>query len=176
KGGQIRARLRFAETLAPALGAVDHAGQEALLEFFAAVPAQSVHEIAQARSRRGAGAGQFLVEDDVVDRREVLTTELLRPGQAEEPRRVERAVPFPLPGPVLVAAARVGGRVLGEPGAQPGAEARLGGRITIVHSRSPPGGRETTRPRPAPGADTRAPGSPRCCRCRRAPGRRSRTR
>ncbi len=72
---QVRAGARLREALAPPLGPVDHAGQESLLEFLAAMLPEADDEIPQARPGRCARAGQFFVDDHVVDRWEFLSAD-----------------------------------------------------------------------------------------------------
>ena len=68
---EVGAGVGFAEALAPTVTAVDQPGQEAVLDRLAAVVADALDEVAEARLRRGAGAGQLLVDDDFVHRRQV---------------------------------------------------------------------------------------------------------
>ncbi len=135
---QVRARAGFGEALAPALGAVDHPGQEALLDLLAAVVSEADDEVAEAGPRRGAGPGQFFVEDDVVDRRQFLAAVLLGPGQPEEPALVQGAVPLAGLGPVLVTGGRKFLGVHGQPLPQALPERRFLGGITKVQDRCPP--------------------------------------
>src|SRR5262249_18235464 len=69
---EVRTGARLRETLAPAFRAADHAGQESLLKFLAAVPAEPDHQVPQTRPGRGACARKLLVEDDVVYRRQLV--------------------------------------------------------------------------------------------------------
>ncbi len=90
RGGQrceIRTRAGLRETLTPPLGAVDHAGQESLLQFLAPVMAKGDDQVPEAGARRSARLRDLLVDDDVVHRGQVLAPVLLRP------RRAEKALP-----------------------------------------------------------------------------------
>ena len=186
---EVGAGVGLAEALAPAVAPADQAGKEAILDGVAAVRADALHEVAEARARRRARGGDLLVEDHVEHGRQVVTAEPRRPAQPEEPGVVERGVPFGLARPVLVVGRRRGqaGVVLGEPGAQAAAELGFGGRVTKVH-RPPPAARaaaraaarrrrrRTTATRATRAAGTRGRCTPTCCRSHRAPGSRSRTR
>ena len=72
----------LAETLAPPVAAVDEAGQEPVLDRLAAVVADALDQVAEARLRRRAGAGQLLVDDHLVHRWELAAAVLRRPGRA----------------------------------------------------------------------------------------------
>ena len=140
-GGQrreVRTGAGLAEALAPSLGAVDHAGQEPAAQLLTAVSGQAGDQVAEAGPGRGAGPRQLFVEDDVVHRRQLLPAVLARPGQPEEAALVQRAMPFALPGPVLVARARKLLGVQRKPRSQPITEGGFVGRITKVQRRSPP--------------------------------------
>src|SRR3954454_23338285 len=76
---QVGPRTRLAEALAPPIGAVYHARQEALSYFLASVVAEGDDQVAEARTRGGARLGDLLVDDDVVDRRQILPAIFLRP-------------------------------------------------------------------------------------------------
>jgi hypothetical protein len=95
-----------------------------LLDVVVAVLEDPLDEIAEARTRRRAGGGELLVEDHVVDARQLVSADVLRPRQAEEAGLVERLVPRGLTAPVVVIGRRRRqSRVVGvEPGPQPGTE------------------------------------------------------
>src|SRR5438093_1170938 len=96
---------------------------------------------------RGARAGELLIEDRLLHRREPGAAVLLRPGGAEKARGVK----LPLPGAhrrqvALPARLR---EVLGEPRAHAGAEGLLGGAVGKIH-RPPPAAILAERRRPSP--------------------------
>src|SRR5215212_6322555 len=126
-------------------------------------------EITQTRPRRRACLRDLLVDDHVIHRRQVLTAVLLRPRGAEEARLVQRDMPFPSFGPVIVPRRGELALLLGQPTAQPLAERGLLLRVTKVQWSTPPASPATPRWRRAPGADTRARGTPMYCRYRRVP-------
>jgi len=99
---EVGSGVGLAEALAPTLATADQPGQEALLDRFAGVRRDPLDEIAEARARWRPGRGEFLVEDDVEDRGQVVPPEPGRPGEPEEARVIERRVPFRLARPVLV--------------------------------------------------------------------------
>ena len=124
--GQIRTGAGLAETLAPSLGAVDDAGQEALPQFVARVPADAVDQIAHTGTRRSGRPGQFFIDDDVVDRWKLLAAVFTGKRQPEEALLVEGLMPLGLAGPVLVTRT---GKFLGvqrKPGSQPFPEGGFG--------------------------------------------------
>ena len=133
--GEVGAGVGLAEALAPALLTADERREEAVLDRVAAVRADALHEVAEARARRRAGRGELVVEDDVEDGRQLVAAVALRPAQAEEAGVVERGVPLGLARPVLVVGGRRGeaGVVLGEPGLEPGPELGFAGRVTVIH-------------------------------------------
>src|ERR1700722_13581680 len=140
-GGQrreVRTGAGLAETLAPSLGAVDHAGQESPAQLRTAVSGQARNQVTQAGPGRGAGPRQLFVEDDVVHRRHLLSAVLTRPGQPEEAALVQRAMPFSLPGPVFVPRAWKFLGVQRKPRSQSITKGGFVGRITKVQRRSPP--------------------------------------
>src|SRR3546814_5161406 len=59
-------------------------------------------QVAEAGAGRGAGRGQLVVEDHVVDAGQALTTDRDGPRHPEEAAVEERLVPGRHPGPVLV--------------------------------------------------------------------------
>ena len=67
--GQVGAGVGLAEPLAPPVAAVDDAGEEPLLDLVAAVLEDALDQVAEARPGRGAGRGQLLVDDHLVDGR-----------------------------------------------------------------------------------------------------------
>ena len=76
----------LAEPLAPPVAAVDEPGQEAVLDRLAAVMADPLDQVAEARLRRRAGAGQLLVDDHLVHGRQLAAAVLRRPGRARRTR------------------------------------------------------------------------------------------
>src|ERR1700722_11693988 len=93
---QVGTRAGLRETLAPAFGAVDHAGQKPLLQFLACMMSQPDDEVTEAGPRRRTRLRDLLVHDDVVYRRQVLPAVLLGPRRAEEAGFVERLMPVAL--------------------------------------------------------------------------------
>jgi hypothetical protein len=126
RGGRQRREIRsgagLAEALAPPLGTVDHAGQEALPQFLAAVVTQADDQVAQTRSCRRTGFGDLLVDDHVVHRGQVPAAVLGGPRRPEEPRGVQRLMPGALGLPVGIAGGGELALLLAEPGAQVGPE------------------------------------------------------
>ena len=137
--GEVGAGVGLAEALAPAVPAVDDAGQEAAADVLVAMVEDAEHEVAEARAGRGAGGGELVVDDHVVDAGQPLAADLGRPRQAEEPAVVEGLVPGGLALPVLVR--RGGGGqvrvVVDQPGPEAGPELGLLGRVTEVHGGTP---------------------------------------
>src|SRR5262249_45211331 len=78
---QIGPGLWLAESLAPAVAAVDDARQEPRLHVVAAVTEDALDEVADAGPGRRARAGQLLVDDHVVHARQLLPADLDRPRQ-----------------------------------------------------------------------------------------------
>jgi len=95
--GQVGARRGLGEELAPDLVAVQHRAEVALLLLLGAVGDDRRAEHADADDVEDAGqlrAGELLGEDDLLERAEALTAVLLRPGNADEPRLGELALPL----------------------------------------------------------------------------------
>ena len=166
---QVRTRARLTEALTPALGAIDHSGQEPLPQFLIPVMAQADDEIPQTRPRGRSGLGDLLVDDHVIHRRKVLSAIRLRPRRTEEARVVQRNVPVTRLGPVLVSRGGELALLLGQPAAQPVPERGLLRRITKVQWSAPPASPATPRSRRAPGAGRRVRDTPTCYRYRHAP-------
>ena len=132
---QVGPGVGLAEALAPAVAAVDDAGQEPAPDVVVAVLEDALHQVAEARPGRGAGGGQLVVEDDLVDGGQLVAADVLRPRHGEEPGVVERLVPAGGAGPVVV-----GRRRRRQPRvvvAQPGAQPATGSRPRRESHRSP---------------------------------------
>ena len=84
---EVGAGVGFAEALAPALAAVDDPRQEPPTDVVAAVLEDPLHEVAEARARRGAGGGQLVVEDHVVDGGQLLAADVASATTARRSRR-----------------------------------------------------------------------------------------
>ena len=155
--GQVGPGVGLGEALAPRHLALEDLRQELLLLLLGAPPEdgrpdQGVAE--EVGAQRGAGAGELLVEDDLLHGGEPLAAVLLGP------RGADPTAPEQLPGPLLVEAGPLGGGHLevtagptrrGRLSSQPGADLdpeRLGlGRIGEVHGRSLRAACPTRRPR-----------------------------
>ena len=93
--GQVGAGAGLGEALAPALAAVDHAGQESLADLLAGVRAESHHQVAQAGPGRGARLGDLPRRRSRRTPAETLTAILFRPRRAEEAGGIQRPMPVP---------------------------------------------------------------------------------
>ena len=142
--GEVRARARLAVALAPPDVAAHDAGQEALLLLGRAEghDHRRHHHRAEGHDARRAGERAFLLEQVALRRVPARAAELLRPGEAVPALLAEDA----RPGLHVVAVSRsalctlwliVLGQVLGDPGADLGAEREfVGGEVQVHRQRS----------------------------------------
>ena len=145
RGGEVGARVRLGEALAPDLLGGEKRLEVARLLLVGAVrddrrPGHA--EADHADVGRSLGGGELLVEDRLEGVRRAGAAVLLRPRQAGVARRVEQLAPLAHerivePLRAAAAAALVLGQVRVDPAAHLGAELRLLGCVPQIHGREP---------------------------------------